>query len=87
MVNRSEEHGKTDLHASSDRPRMLTSTGLQNLSGRALRRLPIMSLAMYARQDPCPIDEALRALAQAVENESLREQRDGTEETKMIDFR
>lgn len=67
MVNRSEEHGKTDLHASSDRPRMLTSTGLQNLSGRALRRLPIMSLAMYARQDPYPIEEALGALSQGVD--------------------
>lgn len=59
--------------ASSAGPRTLISFGLQNLSGRTLRRLPIVSLAMYTRQDPCPIDEALRALSQAVDNESLRE--------------
>ncbi|KAL9076826.1 MAG: hypothetical protein Q9161_000811 [Pseudevernia consocians] len=71
--------------ASNARPRMLISNGLQNLSGRSLRRLPVTSLAMYATQDPCPIDDALEALSQAVDNESLREQKDSTEESKMID--
>ena len=71
--------------ASNARPRMLISNGLQNLSGRSLRRLPVTSLAMYATQDPCPIDDALEALSQAVDNESLREQKDITEESKMID--
>lgn len=29
----------------------------------------MMSSAMYAKQDPCPISEALEALAKAVESE------------------
>ncbi|KAL6716190.1 hypothetical protein ACLMJK_005756 [Lecanora helva] len=41
----------------------------ENLSGRTLHRLPILSLAMYARQDPCPMDEALDALSRAVDEE------------------
>ncbi|KAF6232364.1 hypothetical protein HO173_009469 [Letharia columbiana] len=56
-----------------------------NFSGRTLRRLPVLSLAMYTTQDPCPIDEALNALSEAVDNESLREQKDSTGETKMLD--
>lgn len=64
------------LHFPADEeslPRTLWSIAAKStkLSGRTLRRLPVMSLAMYARQDPCPIDEALRALSQAVEKESL----------------
>ena len=57
----------------------------QDLSGRTLRRLPVVSLAMHAKQDPCPIDEALEALSQAVDHESLREQKNDTEDAKMID--
>ncbi|MCJ1376729.1 hypothetical protein MMC20_007974 [Loxospora ochrophaea] len=40
----------------------------KGLSGRALRRLPILSLAMHTMKDPCPIEEALDALSQAVED-------------------
>ena len=40
---------------------------------------------MYTRQDPCPIDEALRALAQAVDDEMLRDQSRGAEETEIDD--
>ena len=65
---------------------MLNLIDLQNLSGRTLRRLPLTSLALYARQDPCPIDDAFRVLSQAVDNESLRERKDDTEETTMIDY-
>ncbi|CAF9940264.1 hypothetical protein IMSHALPRED_001814 [Imshaugia aleurites] len=57
-----------------------------NLSGRTLRRLPLTSLALYARQDPCPIDDAFRVLSQAVDNESLRERKDDREEMTMIDY-
>lgn len=46
----------------------------QNLSGRTLHRLPMLSLATYAKQDPCPMDEALEALSRAVDDESLVEQ-------------
>ncbi len=42
------------------------SLSRQGLSGRTLQRLPTLSLAMYARQDPCPIDEAFVALYKAV---------------------
>ncbi len=44
-----------------------------------------MSLAMFAKHDSCPIDEALGALSQAVDKESLQQQKIGTEEMKMID--
>ena len=40
---------------------------------------------MYTRQDPCPIDEALRALSQAVDDETLRDQSNGAEETEVGD--
>lgn len=49
-----------------------------------LRRLPVTSLA--ARQDSCPDEEALGALSQAVDKESLRERENGVDETKMIDI-
>lgn len=75
------------LHFPSDEeslPRKLWSIAAKstNLSARTLRRLPVVSLAMYARLDPCPIDEALGALAQAVEDESLGQQGFGTGETE-----
>ena len=41
----------------------------QELSGRSLRRLPALALAMYTTSDPCPIEEAVAALARAVEDE------------------
>ena len=62
----------------------LTLTDPQDLSARSLRRLPAVSLAMYTRQDPCPIDEALRALAQAVD-EMLQDQSNRVEETEIAD--
>ena len=65
---------------------MLSPHDLQSLSGRALRRLPVMSLAMYSKQDPCPIDDALTALSQAVDNEASQGQKDGAEEARMIDY-
>ncbi|MCJ1469013.1 hypothetical protein MMC07_007645 [Pseudocyphellaria aurata] len=40
-----------------------------NLSARTLRRLPTLSLAMYTRKEPCPIQEALAALDYAVQDE------------------
>ena len=65
---------------------MLTSHRVQNLSGRTLRRLPGTSL-LDSRQNPCPIDEALEALSQAVDNELSRGQKeDRTEEAKTINF-
>ncbi len=63
---------------------MLIPSGSQILSARTLRRLPLMSLAMFAKHDPCPIDEALGALSQAVDKESLQQQKIATEEM-MID--
>ncbi|MCJ1450990.1 hypothetical protein MMC28_001324 [Mycoblastus sanguinarius] len=50
-----------------------------NFSGRILGRLPLMSLAMNTAQDPCSIDDALVALAQAVNNELLVEPKTFTE--------
>ncbi len=44
---------------------------IKNLSGRTLHRLPLLSLATYARHDPCPMDEALGVLARAVEDELM----------------
>ncbi|KAL9098632.1 MAG: hypothetical protein Q9187_009623, partial [Circinaria calcarea] len=43
----------------------------KGLSGRTLRRLPTLALALHTTIDPCPIEEALRALSCAV-NEELR---------------
>ena len=40
---------------------------------------------MYTRQDPCPIEEALRALAQAVDDEMVRDQSNGAAETEIGD--
>ena len=37
----------------------------------------MMSLAMYAQKDPCPLEDALSALSQAVENEHLIESERG----------
>ena len=65
---------------------MLISIGLQNFSARTLRPLPVVSLAMFSRLDPCPIDEALRALSLAVDDKSLRGQKDSAEDVKMIDY-
>ncbi|KAM0801378.1 P-loop containing nucleoside triphosphate hydrolase protein [Usnea florida] len=78
------------LHFSPDEkslPRTLweIATKSANLSARSLRRLPAVSLAMYTRQDPCTIDEAFRALAQAVDEEMLRDQSNGAAETEIGD--
>jgi len=48
---------------------------IQSLSGRTLHRLPLLSLAKYSMQDPCPMDQALEALSKAVDNELLTQQR------------
>ena len=45
----------------------------KNLSGRTLRRLPTLALAMYTRRDPCSIEEAFAALSKAVQEEKLLE--------------
>lgn len=42
---------------------------VQGLSGRTLRRLPTLALALHTTIDPCPIEEALRALSCAVNDE------------------
>ena len=42
---------------------------VQGLSGRTLRRLPTLALALHTTIDPCPIEEALRALSSAVNDE------------------
>lgn len=85
-------HALMMLHFSPDEeslPRTLweIATKSANLSPRSLRRLPAVSLAMYTRQDPCPIEEALRALAQAVDDEMLRDQSNGAEELEVGDRR
>lgn len=41
------------------------------LSGRTLRRLPVLGLAMYTWGGDCSLDDALSALEQAVEQEML----------------
>jgi hypothetical protein len=43
--------------------------GFKGLSGRTLRRLPLLSLAMHTFNDVCTIDEALTALSLAVSEE------------------
>lgn len=42
---------------------------LKGLSGRTLRRLPALALALYTESDPCSMDEALYALSRAVDDE------------------
>lgn len=49
----------------------------QGLSGRTLRRLPALAIAMYTTSDPCPIEEALAALSRAVEDERNSRVRSG----------
>ncbi|KAI4125609.1 MAG: hypothetical protein LQ347_005312 [Umbilicaria vellea] len=51
----------------------------QGLSGRTLRRLPALAIAMYTTSDPCPIEEALAALSRAVEDERNSRMRSGKE--------
>ncbi|KAI9876754.1 MAG: hypothetical protein M1830_005802 [Pleopsidium flavum] len=46
-----------------------TAEKCAGLSGRTLRRLPALALALYTNSDPCPMNEALRALSQAVDDE------------------
>ena len=41
----------------------------QGLSGRKLRRLPVLGLAMYTYGGTCSLDDAVEALAKAVEQE------------------
>ncbi|MCJ1481784.1 hypothetical protein MMC06_001943 [Schaereria dolodes] len=38
-----------------------------DLSGRALRRLPAMALAIYTNHDPCTIEEAVECLSRSVD--------------------
>lgn len=42
---------------------------LKGLSGRTLRRLPAVALALYTESDPCSLDDALAALSRAVDDE------------------
>ncbi|MCJ1227528.1 hypothetical protein MMC12_004184 [Toensbergia leucococca] len=44
-----------------------------NFSGRTLRRLPVLALAMHTENDPCSFEEALTALSRAVEDEKAVE--------------
>lgn len=44
----------------------------EGLSGRALRRLPFLALALHTHSDPCTVHEALAALAVAVDEETGR---------------
>jgi pachytene checkpoint protein 2 len=48
-----------------------TLMGNQGFSARTLCRLPILALAMHVRKDPCSMDEALTALAKAVQEEKM----------------
>lgn len=43
----------------------------QGLSGRVLKRLPAQALAMHVRVDPCPIEAAVDALSQMVDEQYL----------------
>lgn len=43
----------------------------QGFSGRTLRRLPILGLAMYTWGGDCSLDDAVAALEKAVEQEVL----------------
>ncbi|EON64972.1 hypothetical protein W97_04207 [Coniosporium apollinis CBS 100218] len=44
----------------------------EGFSGRALRRLPFLALAMHTYSDPCPVPEALAALSLAVDEHAGR---------------
>lgn len=41
----------------------------RDLSGRTLRRLPMLAIVMYITTESCNIDQALRALEKAVHEE------------------
>ena len=61
------ENSKVGFH--SKLPSKFVNGVTQDLSGRTLRRLPTLALALYTTIDPCPIEEALRALSCAVNDE------------------
>lgn len=44
----------------------------ESLSGRTLRRLPYLALAMYTYADKCTIEDALKALTLAIDSERLQ---------------
>jgi hypothetical protein len=41
----------------------------EGMSGRTLRRLPFLALAMYTDREPCKVHEGLKALSRAIDVE------------------
>lgn len=60
-------------HAPGRRLFMIAETA-KGFSGRKLRRLPLMALALHTFGDPCTVDQALEALSMEVERQKQHSQ-------------